>query len=500
MRRGSIVGPLLLIAVGGLFLANNLTPDLNFFELIAQYWPFLLIAWGVLRLIEIAIWRAGRKALPQSGISGGEWVLIVFLCLIGSGMFVIHRHLGWTPMREWRIHGVEMFGEPYDYHLADQKVDAVGKTPRVVIENGRGSVRVTGADETAVLISGRKTVRAFKREDADLTDRNTPLEVTRDGDAVVIRTRQEREAHSTRLYADLEVTVPRGANIEFRGREGDLDVTDLAGNVDARSDNAAIRVQNIGGSIRADVQKSDIVRAVNVKGLVDIKGRADNVEMENVEGDVTINGSYFEVQLRRLARPVKFEGLQTQFRVERCPGEIRMSPNNFTAENVIGPLHLTTTRSKDVQITDATDLVDVQLQRGDIELQATHLPLPKMELRTQNGDVTIGLPQEAKFSLKANTNHGEVHNEYGATIDVKDQDDNGSMTASSAEWPGDRAVHESRRRDGAEDFRYGDGESFDRMAERRDADASQTAEASEVGPEDPEELGFAPHYLDRACM
>src|SRR6202040_2124881 len=53
MRRTSIVAPLLLIALGTLFLARNLYPDLPLVDYLARFWPFVLIAWGVLRLAEI---------------------------------------------------------------------------------------------------------------------------------------------------------------------------------------------------------------------------------------------------------------------------------------------------------------------------------------------------------------------------------------------------------------------------------------------------------------
>ena len=55
MRRRSVAGPLILILIGGLFLWNNLRPDIPIWELLSQYWPFFLIAWGVLQLIEIGV-------------------------------------------------------------------------------------------------------------------------------------------------------------------------------------------------------------------------------------------------------------------------------------------------------------------------------------------------------------------------------------------------------------------------------------------------------------
>ena len=57
MRPRSLAGPLVLLIVGGLFLWRNLHPETPVFDLIAQYWPFLLIGWGLLQLAELAIFR-----------------------------------------------------------------------------------------------------------------------------------------------------------------------------------------------------------------------------------------------------------------------------------------------------------------------------------------------------------------------------------------------------------------------------------------------------------
>ena len=58
------------------------------------------------------------------------------------------------------------------------------------------------------------------------------------------------------------------------------------------SDNAGVRLQNIGGRVKVDTKKSDIVRATGVKGDVELKGRGRDVELEEIAGQVTINGSY----------------------------------------------------------------------------------------------------------------------------------------------------------------------------------------------------------------
>jgi hypothetical protein len=137
MRKGSIAAPVILILIGALFLANNLRPEIPLMEFLGRYWPFLLIGWGVVRLLEIVYWAARGRQLPSSGISGGEWVLVVFISLIGSTMYAFHSH-GWGPAR-FRVHGIEMFGESYDYSVDERKV-AIASAKRVVIENFRGTL------------------------------------------------------------------------------------------------------------------------------------------------------------------------------------------------------------------------------------------------------------------------------------------------------------------------------------------------------------------------
>ena len=46
MRPRSLVGPLLLIALGILLLLQTLSPQFPLWEIAAQYWPLVLIAWG----------------------------------------------------------------------------------------------------------------------------------------------------------------------------------------------------------------------------------------------------------------------------------------------------------------------------------------------------------------------------------------------------------------------------------------------------------------------
>jgi DUF4097 and DUF4098 domain-containing protein YvlB len=418
MRRGSLVAPLLLIALGVAFLLHNVWPYLPVFDTLVKYWPFLLIAWGGVRVIEIGYLFARSRPLPRSGVSGGEWALVTVLFIVGASMWTFRQHRMWFA-NGGALHGIMMdFGEPFDYPLAPVEKPCA-KTPHIVIENFTGNARITGAGEAdRIQVAGRKTVRAMQRHDADSADKATPVEIVPGGgDELIVRLNQDKAPDRTRVTDDLDISVPRGASVSCHGRSGDFDVRAIDGSVDVDSDNAGVRLQDIGGNVRADLRRSDIVRAVNVKGSVELRGRGQDVELENISGPVTLEGSYTgQLQFRRLAQALRFDGLRTEVKLAAVPGEVQISPGDVSLKQVKGPI-VVSAHSSDVQISQFTDSLDLSLDTGDIDLRpAVSGALPRMDVRSHSGDIELSLPSPGKFDLKAQTDHGEVHDEYGPPL------------------------------------------------------------------------------------
>ncbi|MEO8049202.1 MAG: DUF5668 domain-containing protein, partial [Acidobacteriota bacterium] len=311
MRRTSFVAPLLLIAIGGLFLARNIYPEMPLLEYVSMYWPVVLIAWGVLRIVEIVAWAATSKPLPARGISGGEWVLIVFLCLFGASLHAVRGFANWWPDHVAQWNGLDFFGgERFEYPVSANK--ACSRTPHIVLENFRGDAKIIGIDPALgadeVKVAGHKTIRSRDRAQADKSNDIAPLDISGDANNVVIRLRPESHTIE-RITATLEITVPKGSSVEVHGRRGDLDISDITGSVAVTSDNAGVRLRNIGGSASVDLSRSDVVHMSGVKGTVEIKGRGSDIELEDIDGAVNVDGAYNgTIHLRKLAKPLRFSG------------------------------------------------------------------------------------------------------------------------------------------------------------------------------------------------
>jgi hypothetical protein len=434
MRRGSVIGPLILIGFGLLFLFRNLWPEIPLVDFISRFWPFLLIGWGAVRLIEVLVWSMTGRPLPRNGVSGGEWMLIFLICVVGATMYTAHNYSSWFPTGHAMRRIVLNMGEPYDYTLAPVEKPCA-KNCRIVIESFRGNAKISGsADAATVKASGQETLRSFQQTDADSANKQTPLELIQQGDQIIIRTNQDKVSDRVQPTADLDITVPLGSSIEAHGRYGDFDIQSVNGNVDINSDNAGVRLENLGGNVQIDTRASDTIRAVDIKGNLELKGRGDDVELQSIGGLVTVNGVYVgEIQLRNLAQPLRFEDPQNSISFEKLPGQVRLSRGELNGSNIVGPIRFRA-RSSDVQLSNFTQSLDLTLDRGDIDLKPGK-ELPKMQVVMRSGDITLALPPGSKFDLKASTARGDAENEYGEPLREEESGRGAIIAGSSGAGP-----------------------------------------------------------------
>lgn len=435
MRRGSVVGPLILIGLGVLFLIRNVLPDFPVWDLISRFWPALLIAWGGLRLLEVLFLAMSSRPLPQFGISGGEWIVVVLVCVIGASAHEARHYSNWFPNQRALRGLVVNMGESFDYPMPDTQKPCP-RNCKLLIENFRGNAKIVGTDTTVVKLSGRKSIRAFQQTEADRANTDTPVELIVQGDQMIVRTNQSRVSDSLLVGTDLELEVPNGASVEAHGRNGDFDIQEIKGNVDLSSDNAGIRLDKIGGTVRVETRRSDIIRATDVKGSVDLKGRGQDLELTDVGGAVTVNGTYLgQVQFRNLGQSLRYEDSKVTLNLEKLPGQIHIGGGELTGENLIGPVRMTA-HSRDIHLTNFTQSLELNLERGDVQLSPGKT-IPSMEVKiAHSGDIELGLPEGAKFELKASTARGEAHNDYGAALTVSDQHHGATIvSATSGEGP-----------------------------------------------------------------
>ena len=413
MRPRSITGPFILILIGVYFLLVNIRPDLLQFSRIVDYWPFLLIAAGIVGLVEVLFYVSRGTVPAPRPLGGGLIFWVVALCFF----FAIFGHNRDLHFASFDSDGVGFLGTDFDYDV-NVAEPAQGVT-RIVLDNLRGDISLKGDDSDAVKVTGRQSIRAFNRNSADRVKSNTNVRLERNGDELIVRSDNYRGGPRLfRVSDDLEIVVPRGITVESRGRSGDLTVDDVDGAIDVSGGRGDVRLNHIGKDVRIDGARGGDIHAVDLKGSLELGGRGSDVQLESIAGPVTIKGEFSgTLEFRALAKPLEFTSSRTEFRVEAIPGEITMDLGDLKMNNVSGPVRFQS-QTRDIQITDVTELLDIKLDRGDIGVTSTHTPLPKMDIHTRNGDINLSLPEHAGFQLDGSTSQGDINSGFGSSLRI----------------------------------------------------------------------------------
>ncbi len=421
--RRSISGPLILIAIGVLFLFHTIRPDFHIMRIFAESWPYWLIVWGFVELIEIAVWAMRPATGPPAmytGVGGGAWVLVLLLCFAGLSAFEIQRPGEWWHQFGFE-RGMEMFGNEHGYSIGPIQ-RTTGENPKIVIENFRGDAKITGGTGSSVLLTGHKIVRAMDDRAALAANNDTPVDVVTQGNTIVIRCNQDRTHSRTLITTDLDVTVPKGASVEINGREGDLDVEGINGDVDVSSEKASVRVARVKGNVHVDTRKSDDIHCSDIGGGVVLRGHGSDVSLENVAGEVNVNGDYSGVvALDAIAKAVRVEGSRTEFDAKSIPGEVKLARGSVDGNGLAGPVKMKT-EATDVTLANFSDDLDLSVDRGDVDLRPGKGPLGKMTVHTGSGDIDLAVPQHGGFALTAITDRGDIDSDLGSGFEQHTED------------------------------------------------------------------------------
>ena len=174
-----------------------------------------------------------------------------------------------------------------------------------------------------VKVIGHKTIRSMDQTQADKTNEGAPLDISGDANNVVIRIRED-QAHEIRAghgHARNQRAQRRQASRSTAAPAIWISMT-LQVPSTITSDNAGVRLKNIGGTARVDLSRSDVVHMSGVKGDVEIKGHGADIELEDIAGPVNVDGTYNgTIELRKLAKPLRFNGPRTNLSIEACPAK-----------------------------------------------------------------------------------------------------------------------------------------------------------------------------------
>jgi len=426
----SIVRPLVLVGVGvvALLIETGKLPSYMFWDWWGHWWPLLLIAIGVLLLIEYFFDRnnpcAGNRGM------GGVVGLIVLLALVGwcSQGF---NHWGWQQ-GNWNNFWASL-GPEYnnDVQLTHPLTVAAGMTPVINIENPDGDVTVTASADGQIHLTGHQVAHIDSQDRANQLFAATrpQIEATASGANIVVPTRNN-------LSDDLTIELPAQVSTVIRGDHGDVTVEGLKSNADITANHGDVKVQDMGSDVHVQMQHGDF-SGRNVQGSVNMSGRGGDVTLSQVQGGASINGEFFgDTHLEQIGGQVQFLSSRTQITVPHLLGSMTLDSGDLGIQQASGPITIAA-HAKDMDLTGITGGLTIQDNDGDISV-TTGLPLGDIRIMNHTGDVTLTVPSNANFTFQGATSQDE-NLETSFSLPVVTQ--NGQQTAQGRVGSGGAAIN-----------------------------------------------------------
>ena len=373
----------------------------------ANYWPALLIVWGVIKLVEHQ--RAQREGTRAPGIGGGGVVLVVMIVAFGLIATQLE-HLDWSGIRDhMNIDDPDfsgIFGESYNFN--DHLEQDFPASASLKVIDTHGAVSVHASDDNRITVVVRKRVGADNQNDADKYDRETKPTIIAIGGLVTVDAKAEASGDHP-VETDLDISLPRKVQVSITSRRGDVKVSGRDGGVDISAQHSDTAVEDVNGNVKVSQEKGS-VKIEQINGDVHVQGRVNEVSVADIKGAVQLDGEFQEsIKLARITKTVTFKSSRTDMEFSRIEGTLDLDSDELHAEQITGPLHLTT-RSKNIRLEQVSG--DVRLQDDNGAVEVGMRTLGNVQIDNRNGDVQLSLPDKAGFRLDARTRDGEIQSDF----------------------------------------------------------------------------------------
>ncbi len=416
MRRGSILGPLIVVAVGVMLLLIRMgtIPFAQFAGWYGRWWPLLFVAAGLVLVAEWAFDQTLHSGQPQyvrRGAGGGVFFLLLVLAVTGAIVSGYERHDIWHNLSINPDNFAEFMG---DKHEREQTIDqSFPAGTSLNISNPHGGITVAGkTDDGQIHIVAYKEIYSQNDDDADKTAQllSPGVELADGRLSVTVPSR----AGST---VDLTVTVPESAATTITSGNGDVHLSALKSPVSVTANHGDVEVSNVTGSVTAHFNHRDSSFSAHaVTGDVTLKGNADDLNLIGVTGAVTLDGDFYgDTHLEKIGGATTFRTSRTNLTFAKLNGTVDISPEaELTGTEIVGPTVLST-RSRNIALQQMSGDVNVSNTNGSVDV-ASVAPLGDVTVNDRTGSVTLTVPEGAGFNVDAQTTGGDITNDFGFSV------------------------------------------------------------------------------------
>ncbi|GGO07593.1 DUF4097 family beta strand repeat-containing protein [Saccharibacillus kuerlensis] len=369
IRIGRWTASLLLIVVGLLLLNDQFRGREDMLQLL-RWWPAVFIFWGIEYVVMLLLFRHRRGGNRRFGIDISGMLVAL---LLSASVFIVtqqnhYLHL-WNRVSLDLTSSAIEFSEAEGNKFAKPSVDiaAALEMNELSVEGINGDIVIRRGFSDRIRVHSTVWVDRVEAEEAKGIAEKTGIKIE-EGKTLAITTEAQPYGTSGRRQPriDLEILLPpersfdmnirtNGGSVTLDGVQalrsisvqtggGNLNFTNVSGNITASTLRGGVRVSTVTGSIQADTQQGDI-ESSNVAG---------SVKFTTMLGSIIANGTIGDIAVDTRNGSIDIGGVNFGLSAQTLNGNISVSSRvvrgDWSVYSAVGRIDLTLPSSGDYRM------------------------------------------------------------------------------------------------------------------------------------------------------
>ena len=315
-------------------------------------------------------------------------------------------------------------------HQGDRYVERIEKRIRTApggtlyLSTERGSITINTWDREEMQAVVEKKVEVFTETEAKAIFKDFQISVKKEGKNVRVTAESSSGRRLRSLNAHFEITVPQKFNVDLETSGGNLDISDLEGDIIGRTSGGNIRVGNVkNGSVNIRTSGGNLTLTGVENGNVHARTSGGNIRVGDVSGDLTVKTSGGNITISRTSGKVTAKTSGGNIKVEESGADLDVdtSGGNITIKTAGGNVRAETSGGN-ITIGQTQGYVEAETSGGNIQVKGSGGPI---NVSTSGGNIQI---KGARGYIEARTSGGSIQ----AELVVSDPDTDTHCTLRSS--------------------------------------------------------------------
>lgn len=428
---------LLLIALGVIMLVSQIL-EISLLDQILKWWPVALIMIGLEILIYVFL---SKQDEPKVKFDVFSIIIISILLMASVGVYAV---TGLISSGNGVLIVDSMFDNFKNESIFTRNYEVDVSSSNLVIDNVFGNINVTKGDVEKIEVEANITIR--NNDENYASEIADSLVVISNDKDIKIKTDSRKYSNKGKIGSiriDYTIKVPDTVNVEADNQYGDVLFTDLALSGKVNNKNGKVTVESLGGDLVVDCSYGDI-EVRDIKGEAEVYSKNGDIIANNCGKNIKIEGAYGDIEIDGIKGFASISNTNGVTRGSKIDGDVTVaskygdviltdifgsvdvndSNGEVSISNVGGNIKVNSAYG-DTKVLNASRGIELNVTNGDITVETDKVISQDVNIKSKYGGILLKLPAAQSGYFEANTQYGDIENEFG--FEVKKDGNSNSM-------------------------------------------------------------------------